>query len=80
MERQRKTIDSQIKELEAKKTRYQERIDEYKKKQADVDSQIKELQEAQKQKDLEVLRTEIIKSGKTTEEFLAALKEQIVNK
>lgn len=74
MERTRKTIETKIAEIEAKKAQFQTKIDGYKAKIAALDSQVQELNDAQKQKDLEKLLEVIKASGKTPEEVIAALK------
>lgn len=74
MERTRKTIETRISEIEAKKAQFQTKIDNYKAKIAALDSQVQELNDAQKQKELEKLLEVIKASGKTPEEVIAALK------
>jgi hypothetical protein len=67
----RPSADTQIAEIEAKKTQLQAKIDGYKVKIAELDSQIKELKESKKQKELESLLEVIKASGKSTEEIKA---------
>ena len=73
MERTRKTVETRISEIEAKKAQFQAKIEGYKVKISELDSQIKELNDAQKQKSLENLLEVIKASGKTPEEVIAAL-------
>lgn len=73
MQRRRKSVDTRVAELEAKKTQYQAKIEGYKVKMSELDAKIKELEDAQKQKELEKLLTVIKDSGKTPEEVISAL-------
>ncbi|HEX3027376.1 MAG TPA: cortexillin II [Clostridia bacterium] len=74
MERKRKTVETQITEIEAKKAQYQAKINNYKAKISDLDSKIRDLKDIQKQKELENLLDVIKTSGKTPEEVIAAIK------
>lgn len=73
MARTRKTAETRLAELSAKKAQLQAKIENWKGKISELDSQIKDLTEARKQKELEQLLKAIKDSGKTPEEVLSAL-------
>lgn len=77
MARVRKTTDQKLSELEAKKTLLLAKIDKFKGEIAKLDSSISALQDSEKQKELENLLETIKKSGKSPEEVLAALKNNM---
>lgn len=68
-----KTPEQKIAEIEAVKAKYQEKIDDYKAKIAELDSQIKALGNEQRQAELDKLLDAIAASGKTVDEVLEAL-------
>ena len=74
MERKRKTVETQIAEIQTKKAQLQTKIDNYKAKISQLDSKIQKLKDTQKQKDLESLLEVIRASGKTPEDVIAGLK------
>jgi septal ring factor EnvC (AmiA/AmiB activator) len=74
LERKRKSVETRIGEIEAKKAQYQTKIDSYKAKVSALDAKIQDLKDSQKQKELEGLLKVIKASGKTPEEVLQALK------
>ena len=69
----KRSVETQIADIEAKKAQLQTRIDSYKAKIAELDRDIKELQDSKKKKELENLLEAIKASGKSPEEVLAAL-------
>ncbi len=71
---ERKSVDTQIADIETRKVQFQTKIDSFKAKIAELDAEIKKLQETKKQKELENLLDVIKASGKTPEEVLSALK------
>lgn len=70
-----KTPEQKITDLEAVKTKYQERVNGYKAKIAEVDQQIKEISQSQKEAELSKLMQALINSGKTVDEVLEAIKK-----
>ena len=70
---ERKSIETKISEIEAKKAQFQTKIDAYKAKISDLDAEIKGLQDDRKQKELANLLNVIQQSGKTPEEVMSAL-------
>lgn len=68
-----KSLEEKIAELEAVKAKYQEKIDGYKGKIAEVDDQIKALNSEKKEAELEKLLQAIVASGKTVNEVMAVL-------
>ncbi|MFT9078139.1 cortexillin II [Ethanoligenens sp.] len=70
-----KTPEQKITDLEAVKAKYQERVDGYKAKIAEVDQQIKEISKSQKEAELSKLMQALLDSGKTVDEVLEAIKK-----
>lgn len=68
-----KTPEQKIAEIEAIKAKYQEKIDEYRGKIAELDNQIKAFTNEQKEAELEKLLQAITASGKTVDEIMEAL-------
>lgn len=74
MARTRKTTESRLAEISAKKAQYQAKIENLKIKISELDTQVKDMTEAKKQKEIENLLQVIKASGKTPEEVISALK------
>lgn len=71
-----KTPEERIAEIEAKKADYQNKIDNYKARIADLETQIRDLRDEQKKAKIGELLEKIEASGKTVEEILASVSEK----
>lgn len=69
----KKSIETQITEIEAKKELYQSKINNLKDKIADLDYQIKEIKNTQEKKQYDDLLKLIKASGKTPDQVMAAI-------
>lgn len=72
---QKKTPEQKISDLNAKKKIYQDKIDGYKSKIAELDGQIKDISDLEKEAELDKLRQALADSGKSVEEVLAAIEK-----
>lgn len=72
---QKKTPEQKVSELNAKKKIYQDKIDSYKAKIAELDQQIKEVSDLEKEAEIDKLRQALSDSGKSVEEVLAAIEK-----
>ncbi|MFT8889982.1 MAG: cortexillin II [Ethanoligenens sp.] len=68
-----KTSEEKIAEIEAVKAKFQEKIDGYKAKIAELDDQLKAIANEEKEAEVEKLLQAIAASGKSVDEIMAAL-------
>lgn len=68
-----KTSEEKIAEIEAIKAKFQEKIDGYKAKIAELDDQLKAIANEEKEAEVEKLLQAIAASGKSVDEVMAAL-------
>lgn len=68
-----KTPEEKTVEIEAIKAKYQEKIDGYKAKIAELDDQLKEIANEEKEAEVEKLLQALAASGKTVEDVLEAI-------